>query len=292
VASSPIETKYQQVVGRLRAYRGVLVAFSGGVDSSLLLAAAREALGDAVLAVTARSALQPAREVGEAREVAAFLGARHRVLDTDPLANAELRANLPNRCYLCKRDLLAGLHRIAREEGLEAVVEGSNRDDLEDFRPGARAVRELEVRSPLAEAGLTKPEIYALARARGLPSRDRPPLACLASRVAYGLPLTAERLARIDAAEETLRALGLTQLRVRDHDTVARIEVPAAELARLVRPDVRAGLVERLKALGYSYVALDLEGYRSGAMNEALGPASPGGDLGGREVGDGGGPAR
>ncbi len=262
--------KRARVVAALHSAGSVLVAFSGGTDSSLLLALAREAVGERCLAVTVRSPLTPRREREEAAALAAHLGVRHRYLDIDPLADAELRANTPERCYLCKRMLLRALLGVARAECLAIMADGSNVDDGGDYRPGRRAVAELGVRSPFVEAGLTKDEIRRLSREMGLPSWDKPAMACLASRIPYGDPLDAARLARIDRAEELVRAAGFRQVRVRDHGTVARIELTAEELPALIEPEMRARVTAGLRALGFTYVALDLEGYRTGALNRAL----------------------
>jgi uncharacterized protein len=256
----------------LRGPGGLLVAFSGGVDSSLVLASALRARGaDAVVAVTVTSPFHPASELELARRTAAILGARHVVLELDPLSDPELRANPPDRCYRCKRMVFMAMRDLARDEGLDSLVDGSNADDDGDYRPGRRALEELGVRSPLREAGLGKPEIRELARALGIPAWDRPAQACLASRIPYGTELTTDVLRRVERAEQLVLALGLRTVRVRDHGDVARIEVDPDALACVVEPAARASVVAELKHLGYRYVTLDLEGYRTGSMNEVLG---------------------
>jgi uncharacterized protein len=248
----------------------VLVAYSGGVDSTLLLKIAREVLGERTVAVTVASPLYPARETQQARELAARLGARHLVIEHDPLANSTFIENPPQRCYWCKKELFQRLAELAREQGCGCVVDGANHDDLRDFRPGAQAARECGVRSPLQEAGLTKEEIRAFSRALDLPTWDKPSLACIASRFPYGMRITREALEQVAAAEELLRDSGFGQLRVRHHGTTARIEVPQAVMARLLDEQLRSRVISGLKRLGYTYVTLDLEGYRSGSMNEVL----------------------
>ncbi len=267
-----IQAKRDRVLDILKSAPSVLVAFSGGVDSSLLLALAKEALGSRVLGVTVRSALVPEIDRQDAATIAARIGCEHVYLDLDQLADAALRANPPDRCYHCKHLIMEALQKLAAERGLTMVAEGSNVDDRGDYRPGSRAVREMGVRSPLAEAGLTKPEIRVLSRELALPSAEKPAMACLASRIPYGESLTPERLARVDRAESFLRGLGFAQVRVRDHGASARIEVPDAEIPRLADPDLRARVVAELRRTGYTYVALDLEGYRTGTMNRTLGP--------------------
>ena len=245
----------------------VLVAFSGGVDSTLLLAAAHDALGDSVLAVTACSASYPAAERERALEVAQRLGVRHQLIESQEMADDRYRSNPPDRCYYCKGELFAQLAQLAAREGNAVVIDGSNRDDRLDFRPGQRAAREYQVRSPLAELGFGKAEIRAMARWRGLPNWDHPACACLASRIPYGESITPERLARIARAEAAITAEGFRQIRVRDHGTVARIEIgPAFPV------EVRARLVSACKSQGYLFACLDLEGYRTGSMNEAVAP--------------------
>jgi uncharacterized protein len=230
---------------------------------------ALEALPDRVLAVTAVSATLPERELMDARQIAQALGAPHVLLETEELEDAEFVANAPDRCYHCKLSRFQDLSDYAQRLGYRTVVDGTNAEDVGDHRPGRRAARELGVRSPLEEVGLTKAEIRELARERGLPNWDAPSDACLASRVPYGTPITADRLSRIGQAEEALRELGFGQLRVRDHGEIARVELEANELGlALVH---RQRIVDGLWSLGYRYVTLDLQGFRSGSMNEVLG---------------------
>jgi uncharacterized protein len=263
------ETGLKRIIATLGR---VAVAYSGGTDSSYLLAVCVDTLGsDRVLALTADSPLTPRAELAAARDLARQLGAWHLVLPGNDLANEALVANPPDRCYHCKLSRFGTLLEIAHGEGFDHLLHGENADDAADYRPGSRAAEELGVRAPLREAGLTKADIRILSKARGLPTWDRPANACLASRFPYGTRLTASGLARVEAAEEALHQLwGLPQLRVRDHFPVARIEVPSREITRLAHPDVRAGAVEALLGLGYRYVALDLQGYRMGSLNVDL----------------------
>lgn len=244
----------------------VAVAFSAGVDSTFVAAVAADVLGERAVAVTGVSPSIPASEVEEAKELAARIGIRHVLLPTSEMDRPGYVENSPQRCYHCKTELYSLLEEMAEREGIRYVVDGCNVDDLGDHRPGRVAAAEHRVRSPLIEADLTKVEIRELSRARGLPTWDKPAMACLSSRIPYGTPVTVEALDQVGAAEAFLRGLGLRQLRVRHHDDVARIEVEPQDLALVV--EHRDRIVTRLKNLGYKYVALDLAGFRSGSMNE------------------------
>jgi len=263
-----IEDKYRSLLDNLRAIEGVAVAFSGGVDSTFLLAAAHEALPGHTMAVIARSPSFPRLEEAQAVAFAEKLGVPHRVIETQEMDNPDYRANPPDRCYHCKSTLFTDLKAIAGEAGMEVVIEGSNVDDRGAHRPGRRAIRELGIRSPLAEAELTKDEIRQLSKKMDLPTWNKPSMACLASRVPYGQEISVEKLARIEVAEAAIRELGIEQVRVRDHGDVARVEVAPGEIdALMIR---RQAISSALKEAGYLFVAVDLDGYRTGAMNEGL----------------------
>lgn len=248
-----------------------LVAFSGGVDSTFLAVVAKEVLGQKMLAVTASSATYPPHEVAAAASLAEKLGFRYQMIFTEELDKEEFAANPPERCYICKNELFGKLAAMAAEQGLASVLDGSNFDDLGDFRPGMRAARELGVKSPLQEAGLTKAEIRQLSHRLGLPTWDKPSFACLSSRFPYGERITREKLAMVGDAEVFLRSLGFDQLRVRHYGNLARIEVAVPQLTKAVAKAEE--ITQMLKSIGYKYVTLDLQGYRTGSMNEILDPA-------------------
>lgn len=267
-AAGTLDEKLERLYGIMRPMGRVMVAFSGGVDSTLVLKAAYDVLGDDVLAVTAVSPSLPRAELQEAIALARFIGAPHRLLETREVENPNYAANPANRCYYCKAELHDTLRELAAREGYAYILDGANLDDMGDFRPGQKAARERGVRSPLQEAGLTKQDVRALARHLGLPNWNKPAMACLSSRIPYGTPVTVETLRQIEAAESALRDLGFRQLRVRHHGRLARIEVPVEDLPRVLA--VREEIVHRLRETGYTFITLDLAGYRTGSLNEVL----------------------
>jgi len=263
-----IESKLEHLKLTLADLQGVVVAYSGGVDSTLLLKIARDILGDRAVAVTAVSPSLPASELAEAQALAQQIGARHVLLTSRETEDERYLANTPNRCYFCKSEVYAELVYFAREQGLNAVVDGTNADDASDHRPGRQAARERGVRSPLLEAGLNKTEIRQLARQMGLPNWDKPSAACLSSRIPYGTPITLELLSQVEQAEHMLKQLGIRQVRVRHHGQVARIEVEPADFETLLA--LRETVVRQLEELGFTYITLDLGGFRSGSMNKGI----------------------
>jgi uncharacterized protein len=260
--------KYARLQAILHEMGSVVVGLSGGVDSTLLVRVAHEVLGERCLAVIGESEAFPQGEIEEAKRLAEQIGVRVRIVRTHELSNPLFQVNRPDRCYHCKTELFGILRRVADEEGIPWIADGSHLDDTGDYRPGMRAAQAFGVRAPLLEAGFRKADIRALAKALGLPIWDKPSFACLASRFPYGMRITRERLAQVDQAERFLRDLGFRQVRVRHHDAIARIEVPPEEFPRLLQHT--ESIVAKLKSLGYTYVALDLEGYRSGKMNDLL----------------------
>ncbi len=263
--------KIMRVRSLLKEAAPLLVAFSGGVDSTLLLKLALDEVdAEGVVAATAHGDVHTAEELEAARAAAARLGVRHLVVHTNELAIPGFAANPPERCFLCRSEMYALLVELARREGMATVVDGANRDDGADYRPGMRAAAALGVRSPLAEAGIGKAEVREWARRLGLPNWDLPASPCLASRFPYGEPLTTAKLQVVAEAEGFLREQGFPTVRVRHHGDTARIEVPDAEISRMADESLRRGIVRRLRGLGYLYVALDLRGFRSGGLNEGL----------------------
>ena len=263
-----MDTKLNQLENILRELGSVVVAYSGGTDSTLILKIAHDTLGDKAIAMTAVSASLATADRAEAETIARQIGVRHILVETEETSNPEYLANTPNRCFFCKTETYDKLVAYAQKHGLTTVVDGTNADDAHDYRPGRQAARDHNVRSPLLEAGLTKAEIRQLSKALGLPNWDKPAAACLSSRIPYGTVITLQSLSQVERAEAMLRGLGLRQLRVRHHDSVARIEIEIADFPRVLEHGQE--IVTTLKAIGYTYVTLDLAGFRSGSMNEAI----------------------
>ena len=264
--------KLNALRGKIAEAGSVLVAFSGGVDSSFLLKVARDTLDGegSVLAVTARSSTYPQRELEEAARIARMIGAPHRIIDSEELEIEGFADNPPDRCYFCKGELFGKLSVIAGEEGYAAVLDGANADDLQDYRPGSKAAREKNARSLLQEVGMTKAEIRELSREMGLPTWNKPSFACLASRFPFGEKITAPKLSRIDKAENFLRRIGFEQVRVRSHGDIARIELKSDDIPVAAAAAVAGRIHRELFALGFKFVTLDLAGYRTGSMNATL----------------------
>jgi uncharacterized protein len=254
----------------LKGYGSAVAAFSGGLDSTFLASIAQEVLGDKTLAVTSISPSLPSQDRRDVEEEVKVLGLRHRFIETHELEDERYVTNPENRCFFCKDELFRQLSDLAKKEGYAVVLDGFNADDTRDFRPGQKAGEEWNVKSPLLEAGLTKAEIRDLARERNLKAWDKPQSACLSSRIPYGTSITIQALKQIDAAETALRNLGFKQVRVRHHDRLARIEVERSEISRLLSDGVMAQVSKALKEVGYLFVTVDLEGYRTGSMNEAI----------------------
>ncbi len=271
MVDSALAEKYRSLQGILREMGSVAIGYSGGVDSSLLLKVAVDELGANTLAMIGRSETYPTREFEEAVALAERLGARYVVVRTEETDDLKFRENPPDRCYYCKSELFDKLKELAEQEGIAWIADGTITDDAGDFRPGMRAKAEKSVRSPLLEAGLSKDDVRALSRQLDLPTWDKPSFACLSSRFPYGTGITRENLSRVDLAETFLRDAGFRRFRVRFHDdTTARIELAPEDMPRTLEPAFRQQLVQQFKELGFVYITLDLQGYRTGSMNEVL----------------------
>ena len=266
-----LTTKHQHLQNLLKEMERVLIGFSGGVDSTLLLKVAKDVLGDEVLAVTALSETTPRLERLDADRLAKELAAKHLLVYTHELQLPEFVKNPEDKCYICKKDRFGGLVELARIKGYRFVIDGGNLDDHSDFRPGIKATRELGVRSPLAEAGFSKQDVRALSKQLNLTTWNKPSYACLASRIPYHSQITAEKLRQVDAGEEFLRDLGLSgQVRVRHHNEIARLEIEAKDLPQFMQSALRSKVIEHFRGLGFTYITLDLEGYNMGSLNRVV----------------------
>ena len=265
-----LENKRKHLEKILEDMGNVAVAFSGGVDSALLLAVAARIYHVKLMAVTATSVSYAEHERDDAQRLAQRMGVKHRYLEFDQMSIPEFVANGPERCYYCKKAIFSAIQSYVAEEGFTNVVDGSNADDMKEYRPGSKALAELGIRSPLKEAGLSKEEIRKLSREMGLFTASKPSYSCLATRIQYGETITPDKLARIEQAEEFLTKLGFTHIRVRSYGTLARIEVEPSQITLMSQPNTRNKIIDRFKKLGYSYITLDLAGYRSGSMDAGL----------------------
>ncbi len=270
MATAALDVKYENLKQLIEGMGKTLIAYSGGVDSTFLAKAAYDALGRDAVAVTALSPTYPATELEEAKVYAAEIGIEHRLIETHELEKEEYAVNNPDRCFHCKKELFTEMQLIAQDEGFDTIVYGGIMDDLGDHRPGMEAADLLNARAPLLEAELQKQEIRQLSKELGLPTWNKPGGACLASRIPYGMRVTLEKLRQVDQAEHFLHKLGFRLVRVRHHGDIARIEAPPEDLARLFADGAHTRIVEALKAIGFKYVALDMEGYRTGSLNETL----------------------
>jgi uncharacterized protein len=264
------EEKYNRLKADLKSMGSVLVAFSGGVDSTFLLKAASDELKDNVFAVTAKSLSFPEREIKKAIEIAQYLKVKHLIIESSEMENPNYLKNDLNRCYYCKTELFGDLKKVALKEKLNFILDGQNYDDLGDYRPGMKAAAEIGVKSPLKEACLTKNDIRKLSKEMGLPNWDSPSSACLASRIPYGTEIDREILAKIDFLENMLIDIGFSQVRVRHHNAIARIEVGEEEMQKFNNKDIRMQVIKNFREKGYLYITLDLEGYKTGSMNKVL----------------------
>lgn len=262
------EKKIDKLKAILRNMESFVIAFSGGVDSTFLLAVASELPDIDIMAITASSPMIPSWEIKEAREMAARLKVKHEIIKTYPLENLLLKENPPERCYICKKDLFTKFLNLAKEQGFRYLADGTNHDDLKVYRPGLKALKELAIRSPLAEALLTKKEIRKYSKIIGLPTWNAPALACLATRIPYNEEITIEKLKMINRAEEFIRSLEFRQVRVRYHYPIARIELDPTDISRLLEPSMRRRFVKKFKDIGFDYITIDMEGFRSGSMDE------------------------
>ncbi len=262
--------KKQRLYDELRRYTSIAIAFSGGVDSTLLLAAARQCLGEKVIAVTAVSPLQPRAEIDDAVRLSGIIGTPHYTVSTGELDNPDFSRNPENRCYICKKILFADIRAVSETHGISTLAHAANLDDLSDYRPGMQAAEELGVVSPLIEAQFTKADIRKLSKQMGLPTWNKPSAACLASRIPYGRPITADALAMVEAAERVLAALGFSGGRVRHFGEIAKIEIRPADFSRLLTPDRRLRVIGELRKIGFLYVTMDLEGYQTGRLNRSI----------------------